>query len=276
MPIDASAVSRAQELYRVGTGVRPAALGEADARAYLRDYVEFVRAVARPAARVLDVACGSGWSSRLLRESSFDVCGVDLTVDALEVSSGPGLEFAEGDATSLPFASSSFDVVCAYQTLEHVPDPARALGEFDRVLKPGGVVCVVGPNLLGLGASVKALLSYVWRNRPLRTIVLRTPGMPRHPHGNTLPEVAASLGGNIGRLIKKAVQPAASFSMRTPDTTPPFHADNDACYLCNPIDLTKYFRERRYRVVHFVKPGRPFWTAPLAGGTWFAASKPVA
>jgi SAM-dependent methyltransferase len=225
---------------------------------------------------LLDVGCGTGWSSRLLKEASFDVCGTDLTLDALEVRGASGLEFAVGDAMSLPFSSSSFDVVCAYQTIEHVPDPGCAFGEFDRVLKPGGVVCIVGPNLLSLGPSLYALSSYVWRNRPLRTIVWRAPGMPRHPYGNTVPEIAARLGANIGRLITKMVAHEARFSMRIPDTTPPFHADNDACYLCNPIDLAKFFGRRGYRVVHFVKPGRPGWTAVLAGGTWFAATKPAA
>jgi SAM-dependent methyltransferase len=273
MPIDAGAVAHAQELYRVASGVRPSSLGEEAARAYLREFVDFVRDAAPAGGRLLDVGCGSGWSSRLLSEMSFDVCGVDLTVDALEVGSGRGLTFAAGDAMRLPFGASSFDVVCAYQTLEHVPDPARALAEFDRVLRPGGVVCVVGPNLLSLAQSLRALISYVWRNRPARTIVFRPPGMPKHPHGNTLPEVAASLAANIGRLATKMVLPVASFSMRTPDTVPPFHADNDACYLCNPLDLAKYFGKRGYRIVHSVKPGRPAWTGPVAGGTWFSARK---
>ncbi len=237
MPIDASAVAQAQELYRMGSGVRPSSLGEEGARAYLRDFVDFVHKTAPSGGRLLDVGCGSGWSSRLLREKSFDVCGVDLTNDALEVAGGPGLEFAVGDAMSLPFASGSFDVVCAYQTLEHVPDPARALAEFDRILRPGGAVCVVGPNLLSLAQSLRSIGYYVWKNRPVRTIIFRAPGMPKHPYGNTLPEVAASLAGNIRRLVTKMAQPEAGFSMRTPDTVPPFQADNDASYLCNQLDL---------------------------------------
>ncbi len=273
MPIDAGAVAHAQELYRVASGVRPSSLGEDAARAYLRDFVDFVHNAAPSGGRLLDVGCGSGWSSRLLSERSFDVCGVDLTNDALEVSRGRGLEFAVGDAMSLPFASGSFDVVCAYQTLEHVPDPARALAEFDRVLRPGGAVCVVGPNLLSLAQTLRAFGYYVWKNRPLRTIVFRAPGMPKHPYGNTLPEIAASLVGNVGRLVTKMVTPEAGFSMRTPDTVPPFHADNDASYLCNPLDLAKYFGRRGYRVLHSVKPGRPAWTGLVAGGTWFAARK---
>ena len=245
MPIDASAVAQAQILYRVGSGVRPSSLGEAETRAYLRIYVDFVHRAAPSGGRLLDVGCGSGWSSCLLREKSFDVCGVDVTIGALEVASGPGLEFSVGDAMSLPFVSESFDVVCSYQTLEHIPDTGRALAEFHRVLRPGGTLCIVGPNLLSLAQSLRGLFVFVWRNRPVHTIIFRSPGMPRHPNGNTLPEVAAGLLGNVHRLITKMAIREATFSMRTPDTVPPFHADNDACYLCNPLDLTKYFSQAR-------------------------------
>jgi SAM-dependent methyltransferase len=276
MPIDASAVAQVQELYRVASGVRPTSLAEAATRAYLRDFVDFVHGAVQSGGRLLDVGCGTGWSSRLLSEKGFEVCGLDVTIDSLEVASGSRLEFRVGDAMRLPFESASFDVVCAYQTLEHIPNPARALAELDRVLRPGGTVCIVGPNLISLGQNLRALFRHAWRNRPLHTIVIRRPGMPKHPSGNTVPEAAACLVGNVARLIAKMAFSDAAFSMRTPDTRPPFHSDNDACYLCNPLDLAKYFRKRGYLLVHTVKPGRPAWTGLIAGGTWFAANKPTA
>ena len=39
----------------------------------------------------------------------------------------------------------------------------------------------------------------------------------------------------------KLLSRRATFSMRAPDTNPPFHGDNDSCYLCNPTDLLRYF-----------------------------------
>ena len=67
--------------------------------------------------------------------------------------------------------------------------------------------------------------------------------------------------------------PGARFSMRTPDLTPPFHADNDACYLSNPIDLIKFFRENHCQVIQNGAYGRLPFTYLLAGGTWIAARK---
>ena len=43
-----------------------------------------------------------------------------------------------GSATSLPFADASFDLVCSFKVLAHVPDIARALSEIARVTRPGG------------------------------------------------------------------------------------------------------------------------------------------
>ena len=273
MPVDTSAIADAQELYRGGSGVRPSALGEEGARAYLRDFVDFVNAAAPGRGRLLDVGCGSGWSSRILAEKSFDVCGTDLTTSAVEVPSSDRLKFVAADAMALPFASESFDVVCAYQMLEHVPDPGRALSEFHRVLRPGGTVCIVGPNLISLLHSVRVLFFHVWRNRPAKSILVRHPGMSKDPFGNTLPEAAKEFAANVARLFAKTVANDATFSMRTPDTVVPFHGDNDACYRCNPLDLAIHFRKRGYRVLHRTKPGRPSWIGPLVGGTWFAARK---
>lgn len=70
------------------------------------------------------------------------------------------LDFAQGDSTwnyskldvighleELPFSSSSFDRVVSIVVLEHTPDPGRAIREFHRVLRPGGVVHIVVPHM---------------------------------------------------------------------------------------------------------------------------------
>jgi SAM-dependent methyltransferase len=276
MPIDMGVVSQVQELYRAGSRVRPAALGEATARVFYKEYIQFVQAAVPRGARVLDVGCGAGWSSKLLSDASYDVCGTDLTDAALEVTAGPRLAFNVGNAMELPFEAASFDAVTTYQVLEHVPDPERALQEIHRVLRPGGIVCVVGPHLMSPLNSLRSVFRYAWRNRPWPTIFVRRPGMPRHPGGNTLPESVHALVRNTSSIVTKTLAREPRFVMRTPDHVPPFHADNDACYLCNPIDLWKFFSLRGYRVLHFGKPERPRWTAVIAGGTWFAAQKATA
>ena len=183
------------------------------------------------------------------------------------------VNFVKGAATAIPFTADSFDVVTCYACLEHFPDPRRALDEMDRVCRPGGVVAIIGPNLVsplpGLAQSAKPSS---WRSLSLR----RRPGMPAHPYGNTLPEITFVALLRAFQLLAKLVRRTPHFTMREPDANPPFHADNDACYLCNPTDLIAYFRRLGYKIVRRGKPGRLPFMYLLAGGTWVAARKPGA
>jgi ubiquinone/menaquinone biosynthesis C-methylase UbiE len=88
---------------------------------------------------ILDVGCGEGvltveWAERL---GDGRVVGTDLDDPKLraewEKRTRPNLEFRVEDATSLSFADDEFDVACAIEVLEHVPDPERTLSEMARV-----------------------------------------------------------------------------------------------------------------------------------------------
>jgi SAM-dependent methyltransferase len=58
----------------------------------------------------------------------------------------PNLRFLTGSAESLPFAPAAFDLVTAFEVIEHVPNWARALDELARVLAPEGVAVISTPN----------------------------------------------------------------------------------------------------------------------------------
>ncbi len=123
-----------QEMYATTPeGTRAAFHGEKDrAVAYYQDYIAFVRHVAPPALhpdgkpRLLDIGCG--WSSYAFVEAGYHATGIDLNAGAFEPPPTPELMLLEASATDLPFPDDSFDVVAAYQCIEHVPDPERAAG----------------------------------------------------------------------------------------------------------------------------------------------------
>jgi demethylmenaquinone methyltransferase / 2-methoxy-6-polyprenyl-1,4-benzoquinol methylase len=109
------------------------------------------RAVAaRPGERVLDVAAGTGTSSRAFTVAGADCVACDFSLGMLTVGKqrgGPsGLEFVAGDAMRLPFRDEAFDAVTISFGLRNVTDHAAALAEFRRVTRPGGrlVVCEFG------------------------------------------------------------------------------------------------------------------------------------
>jgi ubiquinone biosynthesis O-methyltransferase len=94
--------------------------------------------------RVLDVGCGDGMLSVRLAREGADVTGLDSDPRMLAAArdrasrSRAVVAYVEGNATSLPFADDSFDVVVAVTVLCFVPDAGRALSEMARVLRPGG------------------------------------------------------------------------------------------------------------------------------------------
>ncbi len=93
--------------------------------------------------RGLDVGCGEGHNTRLLRErgarmTALDVSSVFLRAAAAAEPAVAPIRFVRGSATRLPFASSSFDFVTAFMSLMDLPDQNEAIVEAFRVLRPGG------------------------------------------------------------------------------------------------------------------------------------------
>ena len=96
---------------------------------------------------VLDVGCGTGTLLKDLSLSapSLHLVGVDPTVEMLQVariSLGDRVMLVESYAEQLPLATQTFDAVVSMSTLHYFTDPAGALKEMARVLRPGGQVVV--------------------------------------------------------------------------------------------------------------------------------------
>lgn len=91
-------------------------------------------------ARVLEVGCGTGLILERLRAVAASAVGLDLSPGMLRTARARGLDVVQGVATALPFANQSFDLVCSFKVLAHVPDIRTALAEMARVCASGGTV----------------------------------------------------------------------------------------------------------------------------------------
>jgi SAM-dependent methyltransferase len=268
-------LEKLHELYASSTeSVRGRGYTEDLAARQYSKYIEFVKQTSdQNIGKLLDLGCGNGWSSYFLADAGFDVTGLDLNPEFFEPPPRPNVRFTQGSMLALPVEDGSFDLVASYQALEHVPDPEQALREMLRAVRPGGTITIVSPNMLSILSPLAGMTRYAWRNRPLMSILIRTPDMPRHPPGNTLPENVASLFGNSLSVLKKLLSRDAQFTMREPDLRPPFHADNDACYVCNPFDLLKFFRAQGCQVLRCGFPGRPPLSWLVTTGTFITVRK---
>ena len=93
-------------------------------------------------ARLLDAGAGEGQYRRYFARQRY--CGVDLAVGdtAWDYSKLDAL----ADLTALPFRAATFDAAVHIVTIEHLPEPARALSEIARCLAPGGMLLIAAPH----------------------------------------------------------------------------------------------------------------------------------
>lgn len=101
-----------------------------------------------PGRAILDVASGEGYGAHALAlAGASSVVGVDVSAEACDHARRTyGVDARVGDALALPLADGAVDLVVSFETIEHVPDPARFLDECARVLRPGGILVISTPD----------------------------------------------------------------------------------------------------------------------------------
>ena len=102
--------------------------------------------------RVLDVGCGNGSFLAVMQSAGWDIAGLDPDPKAAALATERlGANILAGDLYQASFPRSSFDAVTLHHVIEHIFDPIETLAECRRILKPGGQVVVMTPNLLSAG-----------------------------------------------------------------------------------------------------------------------------
>jgi ubiquinone/menaquinone biosynthesis C-methylase UbiE len=100
-------------------------------------------------ARVLDAGCGSGYGTAEFTHA-ISVVAVDVSAEAVaharRTFSRPAVQFLQGALEALPFADGSFDLLVAFEVIEHLERWQEMLAEARRVLSPSGVLLVSTPN----------------------------------------------------------------------------------------------------------------------------------
>ncbi len=103
-------------------------------------------------ARLLDIGCGGGHFLARMRDLGWKVVGVEPDEAAVKVARDHfGLDARCATLETAGFEDASFDAVTMHHVIEHMADPIELLRESNRVLKVGGKLVVVTPNMESLG-----------------------------------------------------------------------------------------------------------------------------
>jgi SAM-dependent methyltransferase len=99
---------------------------------------------------VLDAGCGVGYGTAFLADTARHVVGVDRSEEAIAYArtryARTNVEFEVADLLALPVPDDAFDVVCCFETIEHLSDQDAFVAEIRRVLRPGGLFLVSTPR----------------------------------------------------------------------------------------------------------------------------------
>ncbi len=120
---------------------------------YWRFHAERFFELLPPPCPTLDIGCGEGRLPRDLRARGYSVVGLDSspTLIAHARAADPGGDYRLADATALPMADASVELVTAFMVLHDTDDMPAAIREAGRVLAPGGHLCLAIVHPLGSG-----------------------------------------------------------------------------------------------------------------------------
>ncbi len=102
-------------------------------------------------ARLLEVGSGSGVALARMQQLGWQVEGVEVDPGGVAAARARGVNVQQGELAQQKYPNSSFDAVTSMHVLEHLRDPVGLLKECYRILKPGGKLVILTPNVESAG-----------------------------------------------------------------------------------------------------------------------------
>lgn len=211
-----------------------------DARVF-DPYIALFRDHVPPGARVIDVGCGVGESTLGLRAAGFDAVGADLSPRFLPAGQEGFIVADFESATEIPDAA--FAGAGALNVLEHAERPRRLLAEMVRIVRAGGHVIVLSPNLTSPLVGLRILRDLLGGAPPYLGIATRR-------------EAVALIAANTARTVLAACGRDA-FRRRSPRLTTAVPGyDADAVYWTNAAEVRRFLEQLGCRVRVYQGTGR--------------------
>jgi len=116
--------------------------------------------------RLLEIGAAMGQFLAIMQHRGWDVRGIELSAEAVEIAKKcRGIEMFCGTLEGFQ-TEERFDVICLYQTLEHVPDPAYIIERAYQLLNPGGLLVISVPNVNGFDIKINSKLRWLVYDLP--------------------------------------------------------------------------------------------------------------
>jgi ubiquinone/menaquinone biosynthesis C-methylase UbiE len=205
-------------------------------------YAEAISRNTSPSGKVLDLGCGTYRTPLLIHQRGFAAAGCDIFSDeklheyrARLPANGP--ELVAYDGATLPFDDHTFDTVASLCVFEHVTNVEAILNEISRVLKSGGRMIIMGPNLSGPHRAVLAmtkLLKGQVRYGPMSSL------------GECLSMFITSIKLAVELGLARAPRFVYVFPMIKNGQINFEQPDDDAIHLNCPLSYKKWFRQNGF------------------------------
>ena len=161
--------------------------------------------------RVLDLGCGVGYGTDIIARTAAAVIGIDSSQQALEHAASHYMStrasYAAAQAQALPFRDRTFDVVVAFEVIEHLVEWRSMLSEVSRVLKPEGRFLVSTPNRLYYSQSRQSLGPNPFHEHEFEYEEFRSALL------NVFPKVRLYMQNHAGAIVFRPVDASAGVKL---------------------------------------------------------------
>lgn len=100
-----------------------------------------------PGAKILDIGTAGGAFLDAATQFGYEAYGMEPSADLVARGKARGLKIEQGTIENHNFEPHSFDMVCLWDVIEHLPDPKAALVEIRKFLKPNGILLINYPDI---------------------------------------------------------------------------------------------------------------------------------
>lgn len=212
-------------------------------------YVELFKKFVNPDGPVIDIGCGVGTSTMLLRQARFEAIGTDVSERFLpsksEIFYAINFQNAEGIPSNTYSAAGSMNVI------EHVEHPRNFLSEMVRVVRPGGYIILLAPQLTSPLVPVRILKDLLTKHTPYLGITQFSTACSLI-FMNIWRSLRAELGWNVFEMRQHTLD------------TGIIGYDADAIYWTNANEIRRFLESKGCEIHLFQRQGRSLLAKAIA------------